>query len=246
MSFRIVMTGLGATTLSLSLTPAFAQNTAHQMPGIAQGSAGSAATCAQSSQGVTKAIDAVNGRIEDARQSNDPGTLRAAVSDVQVALAQIKTQLSDCVALGGDGGAAMGNMPGMDHSKVSGMEPAKPQPAPPAAAPPSKAAASIGVVVALRTQPAPPRSGNNDFEVTIKDAAGKPIADAAVSLALYMAPMPSMNMPATRSTVTLTAMGNGSYKGTGTIAMAGDWDVTLTASRKGDELLSKMMKLAVK
>ena len=145
---------------------------------------------------------------------------------------------------------------------MAGMAPAKPkvaatEPPKPAQADHSKMAmgntapasgagaggsqSSIGVVVLLRTEPAPPRNGKNDFEVTVKDAAGKPITDADVSLTLVMTAMAGME-----STVKLASVGNGAYKGSGTIAMSGDWDVTVTATRKGQPLVSKMMRLSAK
>ena len=94
----------------------------------------------------------------------------------------------------------------------------------------------------MRTDPAPPRSGKNDFEVTLKDAEGQPIADAAVSLAFSMPAMPSMKTDAAQ----LTSAGNGVYKGSGTIGMTGDWDVTITAARKGQTLGTKKIKLTAK
>ncbi len=345
------------------------------MAGMATGSAGGAAMCAQNSEGVTRTIDVVNGRIEDARQTNDASTLRASIADLQVVLAQMKTQLADCVSLAGEaGGGTMGNRPGMDHSKMPmapgtpAMQPGSTSPAPgapaggttmpgmdhskmpgmdhsqmpmvpksakaagaggsptgaKAAAPASgmdhskmqmapksaKAAGSGGsaagakaaapasgmdhstmhgasakadpaeptkmggmdhskmaesataarppagthgsdapaaaVVFTVRTDPAPPRSGKNDFEVTLKDAEGNPIADAEVSLAFYMPAMPSMNMPEMRAAAQLTSARNGVYKGSGTMGMAGEWDVTITAARKGQTLGARKMKLTAK
>ncbi len=272
--------------------PAFAQHAS--MPEMAQ-PGGSAASCAQNSQAVTRTLDDLNVRVEDARQLNDPARLRAAVGDLQLALTQMKVQLADCVALGAEAGGAMGDMPGMNHSKMSSqpsapqMQPGALTPAPAAkgamppmagmehskmpgmeAAKPKIAAApkkaemdhskmtmgktapspsvdagnsqgSNGVVVLLRTEPAPPRSGKNDFEVTVKDAAGKPITDAAVSLTLVMPTMAGME-----STVRLASVGDGAYKGSGTIGMSGDWDVTVTATRKGQPLISKRMRLSAK
>ena len=292
-----VPSGVALAALLAGSSAAFAQH--EQMPGMSQ-SAANAGSCAQNAQAVTRGIDEVNARVEEARQLNDPMRMRAAIGDLQLALTQMKVQLADCVSLATDAGGAMGNMPGMDHPKIpaqpnapqmqpgsnapapaakgatpgmagmdhwkmAGMEPAKPKTAAApkqaemdhskmgmdkaalgAAPKPAKAVTSSAVVVALRTQPAPPRSGNNDFEVTIKDAEGKPIADADVSLVLDMPAMPSMNMPAARSTVKLTSAGNGAYKGSGAIGMAGDWDATITAARKGEPLASKTMKLTVK
>ena len=236
------------------------------MAGMAHGSGSGAAICAQNSEGVTRAIDVVNGKIEDARQTNDASKLRAAITDLQVVLAQMKTQLADCVALAGEaGGDATGNMAGMDHSKIAGTPPAKAartepskmagmdhskmageKAAPAAAATSSKAAQATAVVFTLRTDPAPPRTGKNDFEVTVKDADGQPIADAEVSLAFYVPPMPSMNMPEVRNASQLTSAGNGVYKGSSTVGMAGDWDVTITAARKEQTLGTKKVKLTVK
>ena len=292
---RFAIVPVVALSLLGTSSPAFAQH--ERMPGTAQPAA-SAGACAQNSRAVTQALDEVNARVEEARQLNDPARLRAAVGDLQLALTQMKVQLADCVALGADAGGAMGNMPGldhskmpsqpsapqmhpgaltpapaakgamppmagMDHSKMPGMESAKPKiavapknaekdhskmagmaPANPkvAATEPTKPATiSNGVVVLLRTEPAPPRNGKNDFEVTVKDAAGKPITDADVSLRLVMPAMPGME-----STVKLASAGNGAYKGTGTIGMSGDWDVTVTATRKGQPLVAKRMRLSAK
>ena len=351
MSINSVRTVIATAALSLTLTSAWAQQAGHQMAGTAQASGGGAAMCAQNSQGVTRTIDIINARIEDARQTNDASKLRAAIGDLQSVFAQIKSQLADCVGLSVEAGGAMGNMPGMDHSKVQAqgtpvMQPGSPSPAPgatggtpmagmdhskmpmapaasatpPASAPaagqmagmdhskmqmpakrantvaragakpaapaagmdhaktaeapaskagapePSKmaamdhskmagdkvaapavgthgnAASAAAVVFTVRTDPAPPRSGKNDFEVTLKDAEGKPIADAAVSLAFYMPAMPSMKTDAAQ----LTSTGNGVYKGSGTVGMSGDWDVTITASRKGQTLATKKVKLNAK
>ena len=159
------------------------------------------------------------------------------------------------------GAKASAPVAGMDHSKMAGTPAAKTtrteppnmaavdhskmieeKAAPAAAGTASKAA----VVFTLRTQPAPPRRGKNDFEVTVKDPDGKPIPDADVSMAFYMPPMPSMNMPEMRNAVKLTSSGDGVYKGSGTIGMAGDWDVTVTASRNGEQLDVKKMRLTAK
>ena len=140
----------------------------------------------------------------------------------------------------------MGSMPGMDHSKM--QMPAKPAGAK-AAAPEAgmdHSKMTGGIVFTVRTDPAPPRSGKNDFEIALKDAEGRPITDADVSLAFYMPPVPSMNMPEMRSAAQLISSGNGVYKGSGTVAMAGDWDLTITAARKGQTLGTKKMKLTAK
>src|SRR5207253_5090743 len=51
------------------------------------------------------------------------------------------------------------------------------------AAPASPAAApSAGAQITFRTVPDPPKTGENQLEVTVKDASGKPIDDAEVSV----------------------------------------------------------------
>ena len=239
-----VKTAIATAALSLTLSPAWAQQAGHQMAGTA---GGGVAMCAQNSEGVTRTIDVVNARIEDARQTNDAPTLRASIADLQSVFAQIKTQLAECVALSGEaGGTAMGRMPGMDHSKMQ-------MPATPAGAKAAAPEAGMdhskitgGIVFTVRTDPAPPRSGKNDFESALMDAEGKPITDADVSLAFYMPPVPSMHMPEMRSAAQLISSGNGVYRGSGTVAMAGDWDVTITAARRGQTLGTKKMKLTAK
>lgn len=270
MSLKVMaITTLAAVALA---SAAGAQHEGHQMPGAAGAAAPERiAACSQNSQAVTATLDAANVRIEEARQANNAAAMRSAIGDLQVALAQMKTQLAECVALSAPATSGMAGMPGMDHSKMampsaaSIMQPGSPAPAPaatehahmehpnmpgmPAAgsAEQTKAPAQAGgATITFHTKPAPAVAGDNDFEVTLKDRADKPIADAEVSLAFYMPPMPSMNMPAMRNTVKLTSAGNGVYRGSGTIGMAGDWDVTITATRKGQALGTKKVQLTAK
>jgi hypothetical protein len=51
-----------------------------------------------------------------------------------------------------------------------------------------------------------------------------------------MPAMPTMNMPAMRSTVALLSAGGGVYRGTGEILMAGRWETTVTVTRQGQPL----------
>ena len=65
----------------------------------------------------------------------------------------------------------------------------------------------------LMSKPSPPKTGDNTFEVMVKDADGKPIADADVSVMFFMAAMPTMNMPAMRNAVEAPAREDGMYRG---------------------------------
>ena len=73
--------------------------TVASVPAVADQSQEAVSSCAQSSQTVTRSIDAATARIEEARQTNDAARMRAAVADLQVTFAQMKTQLADCVSL---------------------------------------------------------------------------------------------------------------------------------------------------
>lgn len=92
------------------------------------------------------------------------------------------------------------------------------------------------LAITLRTQVDPPRTGENTFEVTVKDASGRAIADAEVAIQFFMPAMPTMNMPAMRNTVKVPPVSGGLYRGTGEIMMAGRWEATVSVSRGGQRL----------
>ena len=93
--------------------------------------------------------------------------------------------------------------------------------------------------IMLMSKPSPPKTGDNTFEVMVKDPAGKPITDAEVTAMFYMAAMPAMKMPEMKNTVTLKHQKDGTYVGTGQVMMAGKWDVTVMVKRAGKEIGSK-------
>ena len=98
---------------------------------------------------------------------------------------------------------------------------------------------SEGLEVAFKSNPDPPRNGDNAIEVTVTDRAGMPVADATVEATFLMPAMPSMNMPAMRSNTTLAHQGNGRYTGTGQLSMAGTWTTTITVTRGGQPVARK-------
>jgi len=51
-----------------------------------------------------------------------------------------------------------------------------------AAAAPPQAEKKPTIDIILTSKPSPPKTGENTFEVMVKDAAGKPIADAEVTV----------------------------------------------------------------
>ena len=106
-------------------------------------------------------------------------------------------------------------------------------------------ATQTGMDITLRTNPDPVRMGDNTFEVMVMQD-GKPVTDATVSTEVYMAAMPSMNMPEMRTKTDLTHAGNGMYRGKGQVTMAGNWDVTVMVMRGGQEIGSKKVTLTAK
>lgn len=93
--------------------------------------------------------------------------------------------------------------------------------------------------IMLMSKPSPPKTGENTFEVMVKDASGKPVTDAEVTAMFFMAAMPAMKMPEMKNTVTLKHQKEGTYSGTGQVMMAGKWDVTVMVKRAGKEIGSK-------
>jgi nitrogen fixation protein FixH len=93
--------------------------------------------------------------------------------------------------------------------------------------------------ITLTSKPSPPKTGDNTLEVTVKDASGKPVTDADVTVNFYMPPMPAMKMPEMKNTVALKHQKAGTYSGSGQVMMAGKWDATVVVKRGGKEIGSK-------
>jgi RND family efflux transporter MFP subunit len=113
----------------------------------------------------------------------------------------------------------------------------------PATAP---ASAPSGTQITFTTVPDPPKTGENQLEATVKDASGKPIDDAEVSVQFFMPAMPTMNMPAMRSEAKLSPAGGGVYRGMGQVMMAGRWDTTVTVTRGGQRLGTKQLPVVAR
>lgn len=85
-----------------------------------------------------------------------------------------------------------------------------------------------GVTLALSTEPASPRIGENLIRVIVKGEEGKPVTNATVQLT-YTMPMPGM-MPAT---VPMKPRMDGAYEAKVNLGMGGQWDLTVTVQRAG-------------
>jgi nitrogen fixation protein FixH len=102
------------------------------------------------------------------------------------------------------------------------------------------------MTVTFASEPGPLTTGDNKILVTVKQPDGTPIADGNVTAVFSMPAMPSMNMPAMRSDATLTPQGNGVYRGTGQLSMAGTWSVALSVSRSGQPLGTAQFSVVAK
>jgi RND family efflux transporter MFP subunit len=110
----------------------------------------------------------------------------------------------------------------------------------------ASASSGASLDIAFQTTSDRPRTGENTFEVRLKDAAGKAITDADVSVRLFMPAMPTMNMPAMQNETTLAHAGAGVYRGPGQVLMGGRWDVTVTARKGNQELGRKQFALVAR
>jgi Cu(I)/Ag(I) efflux system membrane fusion protein len=81
------------------------------------------------------------------------------------------------------------------------------------------------LTIALATEPASPRIGDNLIRVTVKGQ-GKTVSNANVALT-YTMPMPGM-MPAT---VPMKPVKDGTYEAKVNLGMAGQWDLTIAVQR---------------
>jgi Cu(I)/Ag(I) efflux system membrane fusion protein len=117
---------------------------------------------------------------------------------------------------------------------------------PPVSAGSAGAPAAAHLDLTLRTRPDPPRAGDNEFEVLVKDASGTAIDDAEVTVQLFMPAMPTMNMPAMRSETKLSPAGGGLYRGSGQILMAGRWDAIVMVTRRGAPVAQQKITLTTK
>ena len=89
-------------------------------------------------------------------------------------------------------------------------------------------------------------TGESAFAVTVKDANGKPVADADVSVALMLPAAPATNMPELRNAVKLKSASGGKYTGSATALITGNWDVTVTVKKEQKEIGQKKVAFAVK
>ena len=93
-------------------------------------------------------------------------------------------------------------------------------------------------------QPKALNAGDNQFEVMVKKADGKPLTGADVSVLLRMPKTSTMGEM--RDEVTLVPSGAGMYAGSGSVTMAGKWTVNISVKQGGKELARQQVTLAAK
>lgn len=120
------------------------------------------------------------------------------------------------------------------------------QKAPSAPAGESPATSTQGLAIEFRSEPDPPKAGDNSVEVTVQQPDGSPVTDATVTSVFFMPAMPSMNMPAMRSTATLAHESAGRYRGTAQLSMGGTWNVTIMVSRGAQAIGRKSFSVVAK
>lgn len=100
--------------------------------------------------------------------------------------------------------------------------------------------------ITFKSEPDPPKMGENTFEVMVMSGNSQAVTDAEVSVEFYMAAMPMMNMPEMRNTVPLKHEGSGRYRGMGNVATAGKWDATVKVMRSGQDLGTRKFSITAK
>jgi len=93
---------------------------------------------------------------------------------------------------------------------------------------PTQPAANLRIQI---LRPKTPKTGDNEFEVSVKDANGNPITNAEVEINLSMPQMGSM--PAMSNKGMLLDQGNGIYEGLIQVAGPWTWETTIVVSKGG-------------
>jgi len=120
--------------------------------------------------------------------------------------------------------------------------------APPSPAPtgqPAIAPVASKATIEMTTEPKDPYRGRNKVKVSLRDADGKPVTGADVSVVFFMAGMPAMGMPAMRIPAKAVEQPNGTYLADIKLESGGTWQVTIMARKGGVEIAAKQMDVAV-
>jgi len=88
----------------------------------------------------------------------------------------------------------------------------------------------------IRIDKNPPIVGTNNMEISLKDASGKEVTDARVTVEYGMPAMPGMPAMNYRTDARLQGA---KYRAALTLSMAGSWNVTVKINRQGKPASAK-------
>lgn len=115
------------------------------------------------------------------------------------------------------------------------------------APPPPGASAAAEVAsgtIAITTKPSPPHKGSNAVLITVHDSSGRPVTDANVAVVFFMPAMPAMGMSAMRVEAPAKPAGNGVYAATISLGSGGTWNVSVVATRAGQQIANKQLSMS--
>jgi Cu(I)/Ag(I) efflux system membrane fusion protein len=102
---------------------------------------------------------------------------------------------------------------------------------------------SVGALrVGLFNVPDPPRSGENQLVAVVRDADGRPLRGATLEARVVMEAMGSM--PRMESRGAFREVGPGIYRANYGLSMAGDWDLSLRVTPRGESPLRADYRLS--
>lgn len=94
-----------------------------------------------------------------------------------------------------------------------------------------------GGEIEFKAEPSVPKAGSQmKLTVVVRGSDGKVVSDAQVNARFIMAAMPSMNMQEMRKSAELTWDGS-KYQGVVALPSAGDWNLTVQATRNNFNLV---------
>jgi Cu(I)/Ag(I) efflux system membrane fusion protein/cobalt-zinc-cadmium efflux system membrane fusion protein len=95
----------------------------------------------------------------------------------------------------------------------------------------------------LTTDPSPPHKGSNTVRVKLISQNGELVTGAQVTVTFFMAGMPAMGMSDMKTVMSTIDKGAGMYEGKGNLGSGGTWQVSVTATQRGQVIASKQLTI---
>ncbi len=99
--------------------------------------------------------------------------------------------------------------------------------------------------IAWRTEPSAVRAGPIRIQVTLTTARGAPVSGATVLVTFVKPAMPQMGMAGQHVSVSLEQVGEGTYRGDGTLPAGGPWQVAIVARQAGRVIARAQVSVGV-